>query len=429
MKRSALALLALSLTLVGLVSARPSAVAEATATEASQPATAAGLSQCDPDGLQASGAVYRICMPPNWWYNNQLVIWAHGYVAFNEPIAIPDDQLCIGDLCIPDVANTLGFGFATTSYATNGLAIVPGIADILDLIDIYTAQVGAPERIFLIGASEGGLITTLMLEQHPDIFTSGLAMCGPIGDFARQLNYFGDFRVVFDYFFPGLMPDDPVDIPDWLINNWDAYYDNIIEPIVFNPANAGTLDELVSVTNLANDPNDYLASLHTSVHDALWYNVFATNDATEKLGGQPFDNTTHWYHGSDNDLLLNLSVEREAADPAALATIEADYQTSGDLYVPMVTMHTLQDQQVPYWHEPLYGVKVRAAGNQANRVNIPIARYEHCNFTPGEAVAAFGLAYAMGTGVALDASRVDLALPDATQRAAYDAFLEQYSTR
>jgi hypothetical protein len=65
MKRSALALLALSFSLVGLVSARPSAVAEATATEASQPAIPAGLSQCDPDGLQASGAVYRICMPPN----------------------------------------------------------------------------------------------------------------------------------------------------------------------------------------------------------------------------------------------------------------------------------------------------------------------------------------------------------------------------
>ncbi len=430
MKRPALALTLLCLILVGLLAARPHPAAASTPLDAATAAQAeGGLSQCMPDGQQGSGAVYRICMPPNWWYNDQLVIWAHGYVAFDEPIAIPEDQLCIDGFCIPDITNTLGFGFATTSYSVNGLAIQAGIADILDLIDIYTAEIGAPEQIYLIGASEGGIITTLMLEQYPDLFASGVSMCGPIGNFQWQINYFGDFRAAFDVFFPGLMPGDPVDIPDWLIANWDAYYDNVIEPVVFNPANASRLNQLVSVTHLPYDANDYLNSLHVSVADALWYNVFATNDAVEKLGGQPFSNIGRWYRGSNNDVLLNVLVERIAADPAATAEIEAAYQTSGDLLVPMVTLHTRQDQQVPYWHQPLYGFKVRAAGNQANRVNLPINRFEQCNFTPTEALVAFGIAYAMANPQPLAAEWIGLALPDPAALAHYEQLMEAYMPR
>lgn len=68
----------------------------------------------------------------------------------------------------------------------NGLAIKQGMADILELVDIYMAQKGKPDRILIIGASESGLVTTLLTEQYPNIFVSGLAMCAPIGDFQLQ---------------------------------------------------------------------------------------------------------------------------------------------------------------------------------------------------------------------------------------------------
>ena len=35
--------------------------------------------QCDPDGKQASGAIYRICMPESRNWNGILIIYAHGY--------------------------------------------------------------------------------------------------------------------------------------------------------------------------------------------------------------------------------------------------------------------------------------------------------------------------------------------------------------
>jgi pimeloyl-ACP methyl ester carboxylesterase len=138
---------------------------------------------CDPDGTQSSGAIYRICMPtapgnPAW--NGDLLIFAHGYVSPTKPIGIPEDQLKLSDdTSLPEAVNALGYAFATTSYSVNGLAIRQGVADLVDLVDIFVDAKGKPTRIYLVGASEGGLITTLAVEQHPDKFNGGLAMCGP----------------------------------------------------------------------------------------------------------------------------------------------------------------------------------------------------------------------------------------------------------
>ena len=38
------------------------------------------------------------------------------------------------------------------------------------------------------------------------LFSSALAACAPIGSFRQQVNYLGDFRVLFDYYFPGVLP-------------------------------------------------------------------------------------------------------------------------------------------------------------------------------------------------------------------------------
>jgi len=383
------------------------------------------LSECQPDAVQSSGAIYRICTPPAWLYNNDLVIWAHGYVYVTEPVGIPEDQLCIGNLCISDVANLLGFGFATTSYSVNGLAVTQGMVDILELVDIYTATQGPPERVFLVGASQGGLITTLLLEQYPEIFASGLAMCGPIGDFVRQLNYFGDARVIFDVFFPELLPGSPQGIPPALLDAWDSYYTDIMEPVVFAPANTRKRLQWINAAGLPYDPNDFTATSATSISDVLRYNALATNDGIAKLGGYPFGNQTRYYTGSANDTLLNQVVRRYAADPAAIAEIEANYQTSGQLTAPLVTLHTTRDQQVPYFHEVLYAQKVQASGSQALYAHIPVDRYGHCNFEASETLAAFALAYLRGSGEPLAMTRLESLLP-ATERGDFRRLAKKY---
>jgi len=356
------------------------------------PAAATSTSSvCDPDGVQPGGAIYRICMPSGSW-NGDLVIYAHGYVPYNvEPLAIPENQLRLPNgTSLPELVNSLGFAFAATSYRTNGLAVKDGVEDLVELVDvfIYTATHGVPNHIYLTGVSEGGLITTLAIEQRPDVFDGGLAACGPIGDFHKQIDYFGDFRVLFDYFFPNLLQGDPISVPQSLIDNWPTYYATTIRPAILDPASADKVDQLLRVSN-APYISGVTSTIETSIYDALMYNVLATNDGIAKLGGQPFDNQGRVYTGSNDDAHLNLTVRRFSADQAALDEIEAHYQTTGQLTVPLVTLHTTLDQQVPYWHEPLYRVKVILNDSLALHQHNEVFRYGHCYFEAGEVLVAF----------------------------------------
>src|SRR5207245_3859592 len=186
-------------------------------------------------------------------YNGILVILAHGFQDAGTPVSIPEDQLCIGTFCIPAVVNWLGLWLPTTSYSKTGLAILQGKDDLLDLVNIYTVQQGKPKKVYLVGASEGGIITALSLEQHPDVYSAGLAACGPIGDFPFQINYFGDARATFEYFFPGLIPGPAFSPSPALVSIWSDYYDLIVKPIVFAPATRPPLDPWVPVATLPLD--------------------------------------------------------------------------------------------------------------------------------------------------------------------------------
>jgi len=350
-------------------------------------------SACDPDGVQPSGSIYRICMPSDTPYNGMLVIWAHGFQDAGTPVQIPEDQLCLGGtFCLNQVINQLGFGFATNSYSKTGMAIVQGQSDILDLVNIYTATKGQPTKVYLVGASEGGIITALSLEQSADVFSAGLAACGPVGNFPFQIDYFGDARATFQYFFPNLIPGDPFNPDPGLAATWQAYYEQNVQPVVFDPANRHLLDQWVKVAKLPFDADNYLDTVAVSAADVLRYSVVNLTDAAATLGGFPYDNHKRWYIGSDNDVMLNMSVPRVTADPAAIATMNAHYSTTGVLTRPLITLHTLRDQQVPYVHEKMYNLKTLASGSLLTRhLNIPIDRFEHCNFTQGEALFSFAV--------------------------------------
>jgi pimeloyl-ACP methyl ester carboxylesterase len=349
-------------------------------------------SSCDPDGVQASGSIYRICMPPAAEYNGILVIWAHGFQDAGTRVGIPEDQLCLPDFCLQDVITSLGFGFATNSYSKTGLAVLQGLADVVDLVNIFTSKKGLPRKVYLVGASEGGIITALGVERHPDVFNGGVAACGPVGSFPSQINYFGDARVTFEYFFPGLIPGDPFNPDAQLIANWSDYYERVVKPVVFDPAHRHELDQWVAVANLPFDEDNYLGTVALSVRDALRYAVVNVIDGTATLGGFPFENRKRWYAGSDDDARLNKMVIRAAADAAAVQQMNTAYRTTGLLLRPLMTLHTRKDQQVPYWHEPRYNLKTLATGALLRRhLNIPIDRFGHCNFTRDEALFAFAV--------------------------------------
>lgn len=387
-----------ALTLILAAAALPAAAAQP-ANAARQPGLgdvqlAPALPHGCQEGVLPGGALSLICVPATGW-NGDLLIWAHGYVAFNEPLAFYN--LYLGATYLPDLVQSLGYAFATTSYRTNGLAIVTGVEDVAELIAAFPGVAGqAPVHTYMSGASEGGIVTALMAERHPELLTGALSACGPIGDFKKQTDYLGDFRALFDYFFPAVLPPSPIAIPPAVIDNWQTTYaPAIAQQVQANPRQAL---QLMSTSRAATQLFSMSSMISTTVN-VLWYNVFATNDAREKLGGNPFGNRTRIYRGSFNDTLLNQRVQRFRANPAALAALN-DYQTSGHLTVPMVTLHTTGDEVIPFWHQLLYRDKVHFSG-RGQLVQMPIFRYGHCNFTSEEALAAFAIMIFISTGEAI----------------------------
>lgn len=366
------------------------------------------------------GALFEIVLPDQW---TDLVVYAHGYVNPQEPLALPSDS--VDGQPVSGIITQLGFAYATTSYRANGLVGPEAVTDILELINTFISRHGTPGRIYLVGVSEGALVTTLSVEQNGGVFSGGFATCGPVGDFVKQVNYLGDFHVLFNYFFPGLIDGDPSGVPDNVINNWlmenSLLKKQVTDAVNNNPSKARTLLKVAKVP-VENDSD--INELRTTIFSLLRYSVLATNNAIERLGGQPFDNRQRYYFGTGSffqDLRLNRRVVRFSADASALTAIENQFQTSGDLSRPMVMMHTTGDQEVPYWHEPIYRFKALSQGSSLLHSNIPIFnRFGHCNFELNELLTGFGL-------LVFKASLQELIVPSSIfeEERQKHAFLEQ----
>jgi hypothetical protein len=373
------------------------------------------------------------CKPvaPVQW-NGDWVVYAHGLVP-----PLPDPALAWLQLVTPDgtslpgLINSLGYAFAASTYHRNGLAVQQGLEDTLALAANLRSTLAPGHHIYLVGASEGGLIATLAMERA-SAFDAAVAACGPIGDFRKEIDYLGDFRVLYDNFYPGVLPPTPVQIPQDLFNDWlqplvtqgavpSVYQGAVVQSIVNRPDLAG---ELINTSKASIDPADPASVVETAVR-VLGYDVTEFNDVQSLLGLAPYSNRTTWYSGSSNDILLNRTVQRfgprTAKEERALVAALAPYQTSGNLKKPLVTIHTTLDPEDPIWHQLLYRLKVFKQNKTSLYSGIPIARYGHCNFKAEELVFAFGLMVYKTTGQPFSLPQINQALPSATSREAFDA--------
>ena len=328
-----------------------------------------------------------ICLPPNW--NGQLVVYAHGYVPIQEALALPIDELTVDGQFLPAFLLAQGYAFATSSYSKNGYAVEQAGHDLNTLVHYFnTVAPHAADKVLIAGGSEGGLITTMLVEQYPHIYAGGLALCGPVGGMPYQTQYLGDFRAVFDYFFPGVFPFGVADVPADAFLAWhDTYVPAITRAVASDPSATA---QLFHVTHAAQDLTNPMSVITTSV-TVLFYSIWGTGDLIATAGGMPFDNRSRRYAGSDDDTALNAEVERIASSPRARNYIRAFYEPTGNLRRPLVTLHTSLDPAVPFRHELLYTARTLLAGHLANLTVLPVQRYGHCNFTIEETLGAFAL--------------------------------------
>jgi pimeloyl-ACP methyl ester carboxylesterase len=340
-----------------------------------------------------------ICIPPSW--NGHLIIYAHGYVPPQAPLALPADELTLPDgTFAPNVFLAQGFAFATTSFHKNGAAVEQGATDINRLLDYFKSVVSAHslKKVFIAGASEGGLIVLSLLERYPRNYDAGLALCAPAGGSLKLIRSTYDFRVVFDYFFPnvftfppnlpGEAPFGAVDVPQNAFWFWEsAYVPRIVAALTNDPLAAA---QLFNVTKAATDPADPTSAINTAL-SLLFYSIFGTNDQIATADGIPYGNRFTIYTGSSNDAALNAGVERIGADLRALLYALRFYRPNGNLQDPLVMMHNTRDEVVSFRHVISYSLLVALKHKSSSLSVLPVPRYGHCNFTGNEIFQAFAL--------------------------------------
>jgi hypothetical protein len=323
----------------------------------------------------------EVIIPDGW--NGSFLVYAHGYVDPILPIALPNDLVEGIPLKTLLTSPPLNFAYASTSFRENGFAVKEAMIDLMILGKMLKGSF-KPDKIYLGGVSEGGLVAIKTLEKKQHIFDAGLVTCAPIGHFQQQLQYFGDFHLIFKGLYAAELSGTGIDIgsPEYvspaLMQAWT--YGNL--KTVLAGILASSPDNLKRLLQAAQVPVD-VESLPTEAligiaMEILRFNIMATNDIIDRVYGVPYDNTTTEYP----DYLPD--IERIEGDKQALCAIKYLYETKGTPMVPVVLMHTLGDHVTPAWHIEIYSQKVGFYGMSDNVEYILVERYGHCNFTKEE---------------------------------------------
>lgn len=337
--------------------------------------TASAAPDCT-DGTQASGALYRVCMPASW--NGTLIMYGRGALFPQSPLSIQDPVLIPGppEVTLSQILNSQGFAFATSSYSRSGLAILEGVDDLRDLVEIFKDDFGIPSRVIVVGFSAGGYVSLLSVERHPEVYDGGIVGCAG-GSLAEGISYTGDVRAVFDYFFPNLIPGNALQVPPSVIADWTESYGPQIKQVLLS--NPDKLHQIMAVAGVAIQAAGDEANADAVV-TVLRSEASQVADYAQQLGGRPYDNQGVEYTGSEDDIQLNRAVHRYRIDSEAAASLE-DYEASGELVRPLVTLYTTGDPIVPYRTAAEYAAKT--AGNPLH-ISFTFRRDGHCTFTATE---------------------------------------------
>jgi pimeloyl-ACP methyl ester carboxylesterase len=367
------------------------------------------------------GGFWQISLPePNLWNNTEsmgmpriMVFYAHGMVdpyPYEEIEPLAD---VIEGIPVKNIIKSLGMGYATTSYRDNGLVVLNAIHDIQQLTLVVKKffldhpEYLPPDLLILGGPSEGGLVTVKTLEKYPQLFDGGISICGPIGNFADQLKYNGDFHVLFNYFFKDELIAMKIDlgspegVPESTMDAWKSGYlmAAIVDLLVTELA-AGYPNRIIQLLNVlgATETIDMTDSeaIVTAVIQMLRYNIMLTNDVIERMKGVPYTNVETRYAGSLDDVKLNKEVERSQSQSYKRArNFISHYETSGRIAVPLVIIHTT-DHITPFWHQEKYASKINPRSSDLLcRIDVDI--YGHCTIGVEHIMNAFAcLAENMG---------------------------------
>jgi hypothetical protein len=340
-----------------------------------------------------NGAGYRIEVPDNW--NGKLVMWAHGYRG-DPATDVRALELTVDDHPLRPLLVAQGYAWAASSYSRNAYDPAQGAKDTHALTQLFNGLVGHPSRVYITGASMGGHVTGLVAEQWPNTYAGAMPVCGVLGDY-ELFDFFLDFNVSAQTLsgqnktFPYGSDYLTATVPATKAALGPAF------PFALN-ANGQNFRSLVQLRSGGVRPLFEQGWLFwNAVARDFLFGLGVGNGTLTRQPGFVLQNSDVVYQFdtdpalSPAETLFNGSVQRVTAQPQArrqngMANVPP---TTGDLRIPMLSLHTLGDLFVPFRMEQVYAQRVAAKGNAHNFVSRATRDYGHCSFTGPELAQTF----------------------------------------
>ena len=330
------------------------------------------------------GAGYRVEVPPDW--NGSLVMWAHGFRGDGLELTVDNHPL-------RPFLVTNGYAWAASSFSKNDYDVAQGVKDTHALTTLFNGIVSRPDRVYLTGASMGGHITAVGIEQYPNTYDGAMPICGVLGDY-ELFDFFLDYNLVAAAL-AGVETSFPPDPQQWLTESVPQITSTLAAAWPAGLTGAGA--NLRAMTELRSGGIRPLSDAAFLAWASFLLQFGALDGTVPRAPGVVVDNTDAVYQFDTDPQLspaeqeLNQAVVRVARDPAGkptpgLANVPV---VEGTPQVPVLTLHTLGDLFVPFSMEQIYAGRV--AGNAASDLLVQraIRGVGHCDFTATELVTGF----------------------------------------
>ncbi|MFW2332452.1 alpha/beta hydrolase family protein [Ilumatobacter sp.] len=349
-----------------------------------------GFEDSDRRWGELKGAGYRIEVPADW--NGELVMWAHGFRGTDTRLYFNPEEVPFRQWLLEN-----GYAWGASTYSKNDYNVGTAVKDTRRLVRLFNRKVGHPERTYIAGASMGGHITAASIERYPKLYDGAMPVCGVLGDY-ELFDYFLDFNAAAQQLGLGTSQFPVAD--DYLPTGAAAIKAGLegapgAWPFILNE-NGEALKQLTENRSGGDRPNFDEAWAFWNSSDFLFSLGLGDGSLAEKPG-VAVKNTDVFYEtdliaGPSNDIeiALNEDIVRVKPDKGARRGKNVPSpRLSGDIHVPVLTMHNLGDLFVPFNMETEYYGAVAKQGHLDNLVQRAIRGVNHCGFTTAEYEAGF----------------------------------------
>ena len=217
----------------------------------------------------------------------------------SDPVVLPNDATRWDSLTlVRDGFGARRFTVTYSSFSENGLALKDAAQRTHQLRGLVASVVkGQPKRSFIVGYSLGSAAALQLVETHPRQYDGALLACGMLGGTPRQLQFIGDVRALFDYYYSGVLAGDVNNVPEGFTPTREQVGALVLPAITANPLGLLAIASTAQ-TPLAFVPGDVTvagasrATLVQSLIVALRYQLIGTPDVVDRTHAHaPYGNT------------------------------------------------------------------------------------------------------------------------------------------